>query len=125
MREAERAGALSIEERRLTAFRNDTNIIRIVAPEWRTWLRLRSGQGVGANSCSPRLQFFLFLYRSSLHQGSKRNSGNVIARSGPAVDGALEEYRRAGADYDIGTAERLRGEILAKKDVGQAPPASR
>jgi hypothetical protein len=47
MRQAARLGLLSIEERRLTAFRNDTNIIRIVAPEWRTWLRLGSGQGGG------------------------------------------------------------------------------
>src|SRR5215203_6344982 len=34
---------LSIEERRLTAFRNASNVVRIVSPEWRAWLRLGSG----------------------------------------------------------------------------------
>jgi hypothetical protein len=31
---------LSVEERRLTAFRNDSNVVRIVSSEWRAWLRL-------------------------------------------------------------------------------------
>src|SRR4051795_4948735 len=30
----------SSEERRLTAFRNDSNVVRIVDPGWRAWLRL-------------------------------------------------------------------------------------
>src|SRR3954470_17195755 len=34
---------LSVEERRLTAFRNASNIIQIVSPEWRAWLRLGGG----------------------------------------------------------------------------------
>ena len=58
IRAAEAAGVLTIEERRLTAFRNDTNVIRIAAPEWRSWLRLR---GEGAKPCSARLQFHLSL----------------------------------------------------------------
>jgi hypothetical protein len=50
IRAAEALGVLSIEERRLTAFRNDTNIIRITAPEWRAWLRLARGQGGGCKT---------------------------------------------------------------------------
>jgi hypothetical protein len=32
-----------------------------------------------------------------------------------AVNGALQEYRKANATYDIGTAERLREKILGAK----------
>ncbi|MGH1591031.1 hypothetical protein ACRBEV_25020 [Methylobacterium phyllosphaerae] len=40
MREVRRLGLLAIEERRVTSFRNDTNVIRIVSAEWTAWLRL-------------------------------------------------------------------------------------
>jgi hypothetical protein len=40
IREARKLGLLTVEERRLTAFRNDTNVVRIVSPEWTAWLRL-------------------------------------------------------------------------------------
>ena len=45
IREARKLGLLTVEERRLTGYRNDTNVIRIVSPEWTTWLRLgRKGE---------------------------------------------------------------------------------
>lgn len=40
IREAARLGLLTVEERQITGFRNDTNVLRIVSPEWLTWLRL-------------------------------------------------------------------------------------
>lgn len=40
IREAVRLGMITVEERRLTGFRNDTNVVRIVSPEWVAWLRL-------------------------------------------------------------------------------------
>ncbi len=40
IREAGKLGLVTVEERRITGFRNDTNIVRIVAPEWTAWLRL-------------------------------------------------------------------------------------
>lgn len=40
IREARTLGLVTVEERRLTGFRNDTNIVRIVALEWTAWLRL-------------------------------------------------------------------------------------
>lgn len=51
IREAARLGLLTVEERRITGFRNDTNVVRIVAPEWLSWLLLarrsdRPGGGV-------------------------------------------------------------------------------
>ena len=40
IREAKKLGLLTVEERRLTGFRNDTNVVRIISPEWTAWLRL-------------------------------------------------------------------------------------
>jgi hypothetical protein len=40
IREAVKLGLVTVEERRVTGFRNDTNIVRIVSPEWMAWLRL-------------------------------------------------------------------------------------
>src|SRR4051794_16818662 len=43
LRAAQALGLISVEERRLSAFRNAPNIVRIVSPEWRAWLRLGGG----------------------------------------------------------------------------------
>ena len=40
IREARRLGLVSVEERQLTGFRNDTNVVRVVSREWQAWLRL-------------------------------------------------------------------------------------
>src|SRR5215212_757653 len=47
LREAHGLGLVRIEERRLTGFRNDTNIVTILSAEWTSWLRLRRGGGGG------------------------------------------------------------------------------
>lgn len=55
--EARRLGLLTVEVRRLRAFRNDTNVVRIASPEWQAWLSMRRsapGQGVGAKACAAR-----------------------------------------------------------------------
>jgi hypothetical protein len=38
LRAAERLGLLSIEARRLSAFRNQSNIVKIISAEWKLWL---------------------------------------------------------------------------------------
>src|SRR3954462_3330686 len=43
LRVARTINLISVEERRLTAFRNDSNVVRIVDPSWRAWLRLGGG----------------------------------------------------------------------------------
>src|SRR5215208_4750627 len=43
LREAHGLGLVRIEERRLTGFRNDTNVVTILSAEWTSWLRLRRG----------------------------------------------------------------------------------
>ena len=40
IREARKAGLVTVEERRMARFRNDTNVVRIVSAEWTAWLRL-------------------------------------------------------------------------------------
>jgi len=40
LREARRLGLLTVEERKVTGWRNDTNIVRIISAEWLSWLRL-------------------------------------------------------------------------------------
>ena len=40
IRQARTLGLVTVEERQITGFRNDTNIVRIVSPEWSAWLRL-------------------------------------------------------------------------------------
>src|SRR3954471_10515587 len=42
LREARGLGLLTIEERRLTAWRNSPNVVRIISREWLGWLRLRA-----------------------------------------------------------------------------------
>src|SRR6185295_19111695 len=43
LRAARVLNLLSIEERRLTAFRNASNVVRITDASWRAWLRLGGG----------------------------------------------------------------------------------
>jgi hypothetical protein len=52
IRLAESLGWLSVTERKLSAFRNDTNVIVIRSSEWLAWLRV--GKGVGAKKFIPR-----------------------------------------------------------------------
>ena len=40
IREAKKLGLVTVEERRVTGFRNDTNVVRIVSAEWTGWLSL-------------------------------------------------------------------------------------
>ena len=42
LRAARGLGLLTIEERRLTAWRNAPNVVRIISREWQAWLRLRA-----------------------------------------------------------------------------------
>jgi hypothetical protein len=53
LREAGDLGLIKVIERRLTAWRNDTNLIDVVSPEWLSWLERgpkRGGQGGGVKT---------------------------------------------------------------------------
>jgi hypothetical protein len=53
--EAHALGVIRIQERRLTAFRNDSNVVSVVDPAWSAWLRLRRA-GLGSIS-RPAAQY--------------------------------------------------------------------
>ena len=48
IREARKLGLVTVEERRVTGFRNDTNVVRIVLAEWTAWLRLARSSPLAA-----------------------------------------------------------------------------
>lgn len=80
LREAERLGLLHIEERRVSAFRNDTNVVTIISVEWLTWLRLKR-QGAFFRHARTVSDSKLGLYRG---EGPEKRSGGVgTARSVP------------------------------------------
>lgn len=51
LRAARDFGLVTVEERRLSAFRNDTNIVRIISAEWVAWMSLPRG---GERGCQSR-----------------------------------------------------------------------
>lgn len=54
MKAARDLGLVEIEVRRVSAFRNDTNMVRVVSREWLSWLRLaRTGGGVQVGAGTP------------------------------------------------------------------------
>jgi predicted transcriptional regulator len=57
LRAARGLGLMTIEERRLTAWRNAPNVVRIVSREWQAWLRLRApkerARGGGCKLANP------------------------------------------------------------------------
>ena len=53
LRAARGLGLLTIEERRLTAWRNAPNVVRLVSREWLAWLRLRAPKGGGCKLVNP------------------------------------------------------------------------
>jgi len=50
---AQKIGLVTIEERRIKAFRNAPNIVRIISAEWLTWLRLDRRAGGGCKTVNP------------------------------------------------------------------------
>ncbi|MCJ2036464.1 hypothetical protein MKK54_19855 [Methylobacterium sp. J-068] len=47
IRQARALGLLTVQERRLSRYRNDTNIIRIISKAWLAWIDLRGARGGG------------------------------------------------------------------------------
>jgi hypothetical protein len=77
LREAVGLGLVRVEERRLTAWRNASNVVRIVSPEWNAWLRLVR-RGVGAKPCCPRIH----QEKKGPAYGRDRAAGEEGSRSG-------------------------------------------
>lgn len=56
LREARRLGLITVEERKVTGWRNDTNVIRIVSTEWTAWLRLTRRSPIPASPTTLPLE---------------------------------------------------------------------
>ena len=57
LREARKLGLLTVEERKVRSWRNDTNVVRIVSPEWQAWLRLaRQEDRTGKRVATPTVR---------------------------------------------------------------------
>lgn len=56
LREASRLGLITVEERKVTGWRNDTNVVRIVSAEWTAWLRLTRRSPIPASPTNLPLE---------------------------------------------------------------------
>ncbi|MWV23044.1 helix-turn-helix domain-containing protein [Methylobacterium sp. 2A] len=102
IREAKKLGLVTVEERRVTGFRNDTNIVRIVAPEWTAWLRL------ARKSASPKPS-----PRPDVAEGGGCKSANPTPTQIPVLlDSRIthpsKSCRRAASDLDQSPRSRIR-----------------
>lgn len=106
LREARKLGLVTVEERRLTGFRNDTNVVRIISPEWQAWLRL-------ARKADSRN----FVEGAGLREGSSAGRGCKSAQRTPTQvldsekarpTASSEGCRKAAVDLAGSGATRIR-----------------
>lgn len=53
LRRAKTLGLVTVEERRLTAFRNSTNVVCIISHEWASWLKLGTNRAARMVRAAP------------------------------------------------------------------------
>jgi hypothetical protein len=111
IREARQLGLLTVEERQITGFRNDTNVVRVVSREWQAWLRLARQEAHGT--------------RSGAAHGSQQGGGVKSATTTPTEVLNLGKTRPAepskscrGAARDLNRLDRTR--IRAGGRTGRA-----
>ncbi len=116
IREAVKLGLVTVEERRVTGFRNDTNIVRIVSAEWTAWLRLTRKGGGGSPPPSRR---------EGHHGPTSKGGGCKSLKGTPTEVLDLGKSRPAepktgcrGAAVDLGRSDPVR--ILAGGRAGRA-----
>jgi hypothetical protein len=102
LREAKALGLVSIEERRLMAWRNLPNLVQIVSQEWLAWLRLRP-KGGGCNFANPTDTRFkkqatvapaMTGYRAAGSQRGGADGAHTTENRPRAVSGWQERLRR-------------------------------
>jgi predicted transcriptional regulator len=102
IREAVKLGLVTVEERRITGFRNDTNIVRIVSREWAAWLQL-ARKGVPRSEQAP----------ATMNQGGGCKSANrtttqVLILSESGTTEPEKGCREAAGDLTQATPSRIR-----------------
>jgi hypothetical protein len=88
LREARGLGLLTIEERRLTAWRNASNVVRIVSAEWQAWLRLGASQGGGCKSVNPTITDSRTRASATPMRSPARAAGGLLAEKKPPHHGS-------------------------------------
>ncbi|MCJ2072455.1 helix-turn-helix domain-containing protein [Methylobacterium sp. J-030] len=89
IREATRLGLLTVEERQVTGWRNDTNVVRITSREWTAWLQLArrtlsSGRGVKSATTTHTQVLDLGESRKTEPKKGCRGAAGDLDRSGRA-----------------------------------------
>ena len=103
IREAVKLGLVTVEERRVTGFRNDTNIVRIVSPEWIAWLRLARRAQVSGSRPSPAAE------QTGGGCKSVQGTPTEVPDSGkPGTTAPSQCCRRAAGDLDRSALPRIR-----------------
>ncbi|MDQ0547460.1 DNA-binding transcriptional regulator YhcF (GntR family) [Methylobacterium brachiatum] len=105
LREAKRLGLVTVEERRVTGFRNDTNVVRIVSPEWQAWMRLarkpvREILGAKDNRAAPS--------GGGGCKSAKRTNTGVLILSESGTTEPSKGCREAAGDLDRSDRTRIR-----------------
>lgn len=100
IRRAVKLGLVTVEERRVTGFRNDTNIVRIVAAEWTAWLRLARKE--------PVLHTQLSSVQGGGCKSPQRTPTHVLILSESGTTAPSECCRRAAGDLDRSEQSRIR-----------------
>ncbi|MCJ2118784.1 helix-turn-helix domain-containing protein [Methylobacterium sp. J-001] len=113
IREARKLGLLTVEERQITGFRNDTNIVRIVSPEWAAWLRLaRTRDPLSkVGSSAPALPV-----QGGGCKSANRTPTEVLVLSESGKTKPKKGCRQAAGDLD----REVRSRIRAGGGVGRA-----
>ncbi|SFT27025.1 GntR family transcriptional regulator [Methylobacterium sp. yr668] len=102
IREASKLGLVTVEERRITGFRNDTNIVRIVAPEWTAWLRL-------ARKTHPaHVPQRLDAAEGGGCKSAQRTHTQVLIPLDSRITQPSKGCRKAAGDLDRATPSRIR-----------------
>jgi hypothetical protein len=100
IREARGLGLITVEERKVTSWRNDTNVVRIISPEWSAWLRLARRGGAPRNGAPPRLV--------ATGGGCKSAKGTPTKVSTQGKTRTVSPSRRSPAPLDPTSQEALR-----------------
>lgn len=91
IRRARDLGHVSVEERRLSAWRNDSSVVRIISREWLGWLRLvRRSDRPGGDISVPRTS-------TNLRDGEPRRPSETAQKASEQVQHRpLRPYRSPG-----------------------------
>ena len=97
LRQARALGLVTIEERRLSRFRNDTNVVRVVSREWLSWLRLGPKGGGGQFWPGTNTKVENNGHQQPLEAPQRAAGGQGRSRAPASQNSGAGPLRRAGA----------------------------